>query len=56
VRELRTLFEDGLLTEDFYSSRIAECEAVKEAVVTPPPATPPATPPPAAPKPPGAKP
>jgi len=29
LRQLKILFEDGLLTEDFYSKKVAECEAVQ---------------------------
>ena len=27
LRQLKVLFEDGLLMEDFYEERVAECEA-----------------------------
>ena len=27
LRELKLLFEDGLLTDDFYDQKVAECEA-----------------------------
>jgi hypothetical protein len=29
LRQLKILFEDGLLTDDFYNRRVAECEAAK---------------------------
>ena len=29
ARELKLLFEDGLLTEDFYDEKVAECEAAR---------------------------
>ena len=29
LRELKRLFEEGLLTDDFYDDRVAECEAVQ---------------------------
>ena len=28
-RQLKLLFEDGLLTEDFYARKVAECEAAQ---------------------------
>ena len=29
LRQLKRLFEDGLLTEDFYARKVAECEAAR---------------------------
>jgi len=29
LRELKLLFEDGLLTDDFYDQKVAECEAAR---------------------------
>jgi hypothetical protein len=29
LRELKALFEDGLLTDDFYNRRVAECETAQ---------------------------
>lgn len=29
LRQLKLLFEDGLLTEDLYARKVAECEAVQ---------------------------
>jgi len=29
ARELKLLFEDGLLTGDFYHKKVAECEAAR---------------------------
>ena len=29
LRQLKTLFEDGLLTDDFYNRRVAECQAAQ---------------------------
>jgi hypothetical protein len=29
LRQLKLLFEEGLLTEDFYARKVAECEAVR---------------------------
>jgi hypothetical protein len=29
VRQLKVLFEDGLITDEFYGERIAECETAQ---------------------------
>jgi hypothetical protein len=29
LRQLKALFEDGLLTDDFYDRKVAECEAAQ---------------------------
>jgi hypothetical protein len=29
LRELKNIFEDGLLTDDFYNRKVAECEAAQ---------------------------
>jgi len=29
LRRLKSLYEDGLLTDEFYDSRVAECEAAQ---------------------------
>ena len=29
LRQLKMLFEEGLLTDDFYNDKVAECEAAR---------------------------